>query len=428
MTAIRIRADRRYIRTGYRSNRFLLIELEAPPAPPREAARKPVNLAFVIDRSGSMSGAKIGTARGAVEDAIGRLKPTDRFALVAYDDQIDVVTESTDATPEARRRAIDALNRIDARGSTNLGEGWLRGCEQVARRLSEGGVNRCLLLTDGLANQGITDPSELERHARELRERGVTTTTFGVGADFDERLLQAMADAGGGNFYFIESVPQIRDHMTSEVGESLDVVARDVVVEIEAAPGVSVESLLAFGSGATNHGTGARVHLGNLVSEQRQSVVARVNFPYGEIGRTIDARVKVLDRDGAFARALADARTQMTFEYADGRTNDLQSRDPEVDRAVARAFATRVRREALDLNRSGQFREAASRLKAVASRIMGYAGTDPELLRIVAELQADQRPVSAPMAPMAAKAMYYANETMARGRSPLGKAIRRSDS
>ena len=428
MTAVRIRADRRYIRAGFRSNRFVLIELEAPPAPPSEAGREPVNLAFVIDRSGSMSGPKIATARGAVEDAIGRLKPTDRFALVAYDDQIEVVTESTEATPEARRRALDALNRIDARGSTNLGEGWLRGCEQVARRLSERGVNRCLLLTDGLANKGITDRLELERHARELRERGVTTTTFGVGADFDERLLQAMADAGGGNFYFIESVPQIRDHMTSEVGESLEVVARDVVVEIEAAPGVTVESLLAFGSGGTNHGAGARVHLGNLVSEQRQSVVARLNFPYGEIGRAIDAHIRVTDRDGAFGPAMADARAQLTFEYADDRTNDFQARDVDVDRAVARAFATRVRREALELNRGGQYHEAAARLRYVAQRIKGYAAADPEMLRIVAELEADQRPMSAPMPAMAAKAMHFSNETMARGRSPEGKAVRRSNS
>jgi Ca-activated chloride channel family protein len=428
MTAVRIRADRRYIRSGYRSNRFLLIELEAPPALPRETGREPVNLAFVIDRSGSMSGPKIATARVAVEDAIGRLKPADRFSLVAYDDQIEVVTESTDATPDARRRALEALNRIDARGSTNLGEGWLRGCEQVARRLVERGVNRCLLLTDGLANQGITDRSELERHARELRERGVSTTTFGIGADFDERLLQAMADAGGGNFYFIESVPQIRDHMTSEVGENLEVVARDVVVEIEATAGVTVESLLAFTGGATNHGAGARVHLGNLVSEQRQSVVVRINFPYGEVGRTVDTHVRVSDRDGAFAPALAEARTQVTFAYADDRTNDFQPRDADVDRAVARAFATRAKREALDLNRGGQFREAAARLEAVAKRIRGYAGSDPEMLRIVAELEADQQPLSAPMPAMAAKSMYFANETMARGRSALGRAIRRPGS
>ena len=199
-----VRPDRRYIRTGYRSNRFLLVDIEAPAAERRDGGRPSVNLAFVLDRSGSMSGPKIATARDAVEDALNRLSPEDRFAVVVYDDQIDVVAESSLATPEARRRAVDALRRIDARGSTNLGEGWLRGCEQVSRFLSDRGVNRALLLTDGLANVGMTDTSELQGHATELRRRGVSTSTFGVGADFDERLLQAMADAGGGHFYFIE--------------------------------------------------------------------------------------------------------------------------------------------------------------------------------------------------------------------------------
>ncbi|MEJ7695557.1 MAG: hypothetical protein WKF78_02630 [Candidatus Limnocylindrales bacterium] len=78
---------------------------------------------------------------------------------------------------------------MDARGSTNLSAGWLRGCEQVAERLTQEGVDRVLLLTDGLANVGITDAAELANHAGELRARGVTTTTFGVGNDFDEALL-----------------------------------------------------------------------------------------------------------------------------------------------------------------------------------------------------------------------------------------------
>lgn len=414
-----VRADRRFIRTGYGSNRFLLVEIVAPTAVRRDTRRPAVNLAFVIDRSGSMQGAKLDTAKEALVDAIGRLGPEDRFAVVAYDDQVEVVAESSLATATARRRATDACRRITPGNSTNLGEGWLRGCQQVARNLVERGVNRCLLLTDGLANVGITDPTELQAHAAELRSRGVASSTFGVGADFDERLLQAMADAGGGHFYFIESAAQIRDAMTGEVGESLDVVARETHLAITVPEGVAVESLSPFA--CERQGEVTSIRLGDLVSEQRLRAVVRLNFPHGEIGRTVDAAIALSDREGALG---ADAARRITFDYADGRTNDLQPRDVEVDRAVAQAFAARVRLEALDLNRSGRFSDAAERLDAVARRIRGYAGSDPDLLRIVAELETDRPTMAAPMAPAAMKTAFFSSSALARGRSPQGRAVR----
>ena len=100
--------------------------------------------------------------------------------------------------------------------------------------------------SDGLANVGITDRDELSRHAGELRARGVSTSTFGVGDDFDEAVLGGMAQAGGGHFYDIATAAAIRDHINSEVGETLEVVARDVVIELDLPEGVRVESLGAF--------------------------------------------------------------------------------------------------------------------------------------------------------------------------------------
>ena len=98
-----VRADRRLIRTNGRSRRFIRVEITAPEAP-RRADRIPVNLAFVIDRSGSMAGDKIRKAREAAIQGIRALRPDDRFAVVAYDDHVDVVVPSSLATPEARRR------------------------------------------------------------------------------------------------------------------------------------------------------------------------------------------------------------------------------------------------------------------------------------------------------------------------------------
>ncbi|HEX8941289.1 MAG TPA: VWA domain-containing protein, partial [Candidatus Limnocylindrales bacterium] len=393
---LRLRADRTLVRAGHHSTRFLLAELTAPHTTARRE-RPPVNLAFVLDRSGSMAGSKLQLAHRAVAEAIGRLKPTDRFSVVVYDDRIDVVAESGLATPDACRVAVERLREIEARGSTNLAEGWLRGCEQVALHQGGDAVHRVLLLTDGLANVGVTDRDALEAHAAELRARGISTTTFGVGADFDETLLQGMADAGGGHFYFIESAGQIADFVTSEVGEALEVVARDAALELTLPAGVQAEAISPFPC----HGGAGRtvVSLGDLVSDQAVAVVLRLRFPSVPAAGPLPVEVAVRDREGV----LAGSAERATFEYAPDAANDSQPRERDVDRAVARQFAALARQEAVALNRQGRFAEAAARLRAVAARIARYAGDDAELRAIVAELEGQERRFAAPMAELARK-------------------------
>jgi Ca-activated chloride channel homolog len=416
-----VRQDRRYIRATSHSERFVLGRIVAPRAT-GERHRAPVNLAIVLDRSGSMSGAKLGIAKQAVEEAIARLEADDRFSVVVYDDVVDVVIESTRASAEARRGAVDRLRSIEARGSTNLSDGWLRGCEQVAAHLSESGVNRCLLLTDGLANVGITDSGELAAHAAALRARGVSTTTFGVGNDFDERLLQDLADAGGGHFYYIADAPQIRDAITSEVGETLEIVARDVALEVTARDEIRVEPLSPY----TVTGRGGRtvVAIGDLGSEQVVEVVLRLRFPYGDLGREAGAIVTLTDRDGVFGTG-DDEPARLTWTYADHQANDAQARDPEVDRAVARLFAARARQEAVLRNRSGDFVRARSAISSVAERISSYAGRDPELRELVRTLEAEQGVFALPMAEASRKSHHFASANQARSRDASGHAMKR---
>ena len=412
-----VRTDRHLIRATHTSSRFLRVEVTAPPAP-ADHIRPSASLAFVIDRSGSMHGAKIELAKRAVREAIARLASADRFAVVSYDDQIDVLVESTAATTDARRAALAAIDRLDARGSTNLGEGWLRGCEQVADHLAADGVNRVLLLTDGLANRGMTDTDELAGHAAELRRRGVATTTFGVGNDFDEALLRAMADAGGGHFRFIADERQIVDHISGEVGELLEVTARDVVIGITGPEGIRVETLSPYP--LDTRGERTTIRLGDLVADQEVEVVLRLRFPYGQVGRQIGALVSVRSADG-----LLDAGETLRWTYADDRANDVQPRDREVDRAVARAFADRARTEAIRLNRDDRFGDARSALLGVAERVQAYAGHDADLRAIVAGLRADADEWSIVQDVRSRKVAYSMSYNSLKSRAIDGQALRR---
>jgi Ca-activated chloride channel family protein len=278
-----------------------------------------------------------------------------------------------------------------------------------------------LLLTDGLANHGVCDPEELARRAYDLRRRGVTTSTFGVGTDFDEALLQAMADNGGGHFYFAGDVGQMRDHITSEVGETLETVAREVVLELTLPESVRVESLSPF---RVEQGRGsARVLLGDLVSGQVLRIALRLTFDFGVVGHEVGVHVRVADRDGAFGAASpALVPVTVAWEYADNPANDAQPRDVEVDRVVARLFAERAKQEAVRLNREGRYDDARRAISSVGHRVRGYAGRDRELNALLGELAEEQVQYAAPMPEMARKAAYFESSNLARMRTPDGKS------
>ena len=253
----------RFVPAGSASTRYLSVTLSAPASATSgttRSERSGVDVSLVLDRSGSMAGSKIELARQAVAHAIRLLRPDDQLNVVVYDHEVDTVLERMPAAPAAKKQALAALGRIDARGSTNLAEGWFTGARSLGGANPDDRVRRVLLLTDGLANQGLTDAASLREAAARLRAEGISTSTFGVGNDFDEELLTSIAADGGGHFYFIEQPAQIPDFFASELGEVLDVVARDVVFEVAAGPGVRVDRVESDSGGARggHHASAAR--------------------------------------------------------------------------------------------------------------------------------------------------------------------------
>ena len=290
MTSLRLRADRQLIRSRGSSVRFLLASISAPAGPPRKD-RMPVNISLILDRSGSMQGEnKFPLAVNATRQALALLGNADRFSLVVFDDQVDVLMPSTVATADAKKRAIRALNQVHPRQSTDLCAGWMNGCEQLSEFVADGTISRALLLTDGQANSGETNHEVLAHHAAELNRRGITTSAFGVGADFDERLLRDIATEGGGNFYFVQRADQIADLVTSELGEALEVVMPRATLTVTAPRGAEVTVLNRFRSRRSQGRTGNTIELGDLVSAQELDVVIRVKFALGEVDDTVEVR------------------------------------------------------------------------------------------------------------------------------------------
>lgn len=414
---LNVRTDRTLIRAESHSRRYALITFTAPEAP-ATGRRRPVNVSLVMDRSGSMGGRKIELVREAVRKALAMLRSDDRFSLVVYDNKIDVLVESTTASDEARQNALTRLAVVDARGNTNLSGGWLRGCEQIAAHVEPESPGRCLLLTDGLANEGITDRDELASHSSELRARGVATSTFGVGADFDEELLRDMAVAGGGHSYFVETPVQIPDLLTSELGEALETVAHDTAIEIALPGGVRAVCLNEFT--ATSTPGGVRIELGSLVSRQDVSLVVMLEFPMGKAGEELEIGFAIRDRLGV----IEAPAVRWTWTFASHAANDTQPRDRAVDRIVATLYAARARREALKYNKVGEYDHARHILRSTAERILGYAGDDEFLHRLAHELIEERTAYSAPMAAMASKARFFASENIMQMRDQTGKARR----
>jgi Ca-activated chloride channel homolog len=178
--------------------------------PEAEAARRRprLNLGLVLDRSGSMQGAKMARAREAAAYCVEQLLPADRLSVVVFDDVVEVLIPSrfADDKDEMKRR----LARIGARNSTALHEAWVRGGMQVGEHLDRDAVNRVLLITDGLANVGLTSTDEIVSQAAGLHRRGVSTSTVGIGEDFNEELLMPMAQSAGGNAWHVREPEDLR--------------------------------------------------------------------------------------------------------------------------------------------------------------------------------------------------------------------------
>jgi Ca-activated chloride channel family protein len=314
----------------------VLVRIQAPDAPEGHAAvRPPQAIALVIDRSGSMHGHPLAEAQRCAEYVVGKLRPTDVVSLVQFDNRVQRLWPAVPLGDGASQRA--AIATIHAGGSTNLHGGWHEGAQSLQDRLADGvGLKRVILLSDGQANEGLTDETAIAAQCAEWATRGVTTSTYGLGSSFNEELMVAMARAGGGNHYYGDSAEDLMDPFQQELELLGNLCLRDLRLWASVPDGVEVQMVndlppvdggwrlpdLAWGAEAW--------------AVLRLKVPAGASAPLGEWLPLLRVAVEGRSLDGA---AVALERTRLALPVMSASTFDALMDDELVSRRLVELAA-----------------------------------------------------------------------------------------
>lgn len=394
------RASHAQVLAGEPQEVYLHLALRAAERP--EAPRLGMNLALVIDRSGSMASEnKLRFAKSAAEQLVSRLRPDDHLAIVAYDNEIRTVVPST---PAAEAEVFLAAIRGLAPGnSTDLHAGLVSGYEEVLKHFDEERLNALLLISDGLANTGVTDPLEIEMRAARCHDRGVRISTMGMGLAYDEELLLGIAQHAGGNYYYVDQAEAVGRHLDRELDELARVTARDLEVRVVLGPDVELHEV--FGYTHRLEGRTVIVPLRDMTSGEGRKIIMRLGTK-GVVGARkplAEASLRYLDAAtreprGVETPALDIGFTERAEEVALGRDLDVLVQVEIVQNAVALDSAMRLQKEGAV--RAAQELLAARYLNSKTVNETEYRSPEVEriLLRILQVMRELERTRSDPRA------------------------------
>jgi Ca-activated chloride channel family protein len=274
--------DKTAVRVGGAPAVRMEIEIGGEATDGASTTRLPTDLVVILDRSGSMSGDKIEHARQAIGELIGRLGPEDRFALVTYSNDASLTIAPAAADDRARGAWMEAVAAVQPDGGTNLSSGLDLAMETIERARVAGRIPRAILISDGLANQGDATPEGLRNRATRAARGEFMLTTVGVGADFNEYLMRALADAGTGNYYYLQNGSDLGDVFAGEFAAARATVASALEVSIEPGPGVTVVD--AAGYPLERSGDRVTFRPGALFAGQERRIWVTLSVPNASAG------------------------------------------------------------------------------------------------------------------------------------------------
>lgn len=370
-----------YLATG-QSDVFLSVDVTAVDVP--GSKRAPVNLALVIDRSGSMSGEKIVHARQAALALVDQLDEHDRLSIVHYGN--DTVTFAGQfATEDQKQRMRRFIRNIVDEGGTNIGDGLMAGKAQLDKGRHDFTVNRLLLLSDGQPTVGLTSPRALANLSQRLHNDGTTVTAIGVGVDFNEDLMQRIAEVGGGSYGYFERGTALADVFKRDLQQAGTTVARNVKLSFTLPDGMRFGEVL--GREFQVSGNVVTVALPDFAARQQEKLVVRVlaDARGAAALQTLDVAALKLD----YSDLLTSRDASADLRLAALVTDDVKLVQARRDKAAV-VDATRARsavntRRAAEMMNKGDFGGAGRLLKQNESFF------DDDLVRGEATIEEDRK-------------------------------------
>jgi len=402
-----VEVERTHVLAGQAQTIYVLVRFEAPDFEIASSQRPPLNLSLVLDRSGSMADkGKIEYLREAAKLAVGRLERRDVVSVVEFDDQITLMWPAGQVRDTGRlSRLIDGLT---PRGSTNLTGGMMRGVEETldtSERLRRSGMlDRVIVLSDGLANVGVTDPREIGRLVRGARAKGVRISTVGLGRDYDEDLMQAIAENGAGKYYYVEHPTQLARIFEEELKTIFATACREVRIEFHGASGVRAVEIVGYAQGT---GGTAATDWPDFHAGETRGVLLRLDVETGASGTQELGEFAVNWKDaksGTERRAVQPVRVALT------RDRDTAERSINKDVAVEAALVESER--ALEANvklfEAGKYDEAQAANEAVKTELKARNASlkDERLARKLEALEVEQDQMTAAAAAPETSAGY----------------------
>lgn len=352
----------------------------------READRAPVNIALVIDTSGSMQGEKIERAREAAIMAIHRLGTRDIASVVEYNNTVRVIVPATKLTDA--ESVCAAIRLLQPSSGTALFAGVSKGAEEVRKFLSRERVSRIVLISDGLANVGPSSPGELGELGASLIREGISVTTIGLGSGYNEDLMSRLARRSDGNHYFAENSTDLARIFKGELGDILTVVGQEVVVKIDCAGGI--RPIRALGREAEITGQRTIATLNQIYSEQEKYVLLEVEVPATPAGEVSSVAAIEVSYANLQTNTTDVLRSTVAVRFTDSAEAIEKGCNKEVIISAVEQLATITSKLAMKLRDEGKVAESRKLLQENRRYLEANADKlKSEMLKRYAEVQAE---------------------------------------